>query len=292
MPAVHQQNNIHLACQVYPCEDVTIRIETTEASAKGNVTGKFESDDQPLLKKIVLTPKYPTLENHYSLQEMISRTLENYTPILWDARVIQQLAEVVAREADLITVVMMDNGIIAIESGDTTNSLFGVAFDIGTTTVVGMLVDVNEKKVIATHSKTNPQAAFGADVISRIDAAATLGGLKAEARAIRQCLNQIVEELCISVKVSRNQIYVTTIAGNSTMEHLLMEISPLSLASKPYASVFKQIAPFCPNQNWPKHQSLWQNSVAAQCYQLYRWGYYSGSCCHRSGRFAMSVSIS
>lgn len=247
-PTIHQQNNIHLACQVYPCEDITIKIESVEASRKGNVAEKFASDDQPLLKKIVLTPNYPTLENHYSLQEMISNALKADNPILWDARVMQQLAEVVRREAGLITVVMIDNGIIAIESGDTTNSLFGVAFDIGTTTVVGMLVDVNEKKVIATHAKSNPQAAFGADVISRINAATTLDGLKAEAKAIRQCLNQIIEELCISMKVSRNQIYMTTIAGNSTMEHLLLAISPLSLASKPYAAVFKQIPPFYSNE--------------------------------------------
>jgi len=245
--AIPQQNNIHLACQVYPCEDVTIRIETAEASAKGNVTANFESNDQPLLKKIVITPKYPTFENHYSLQEMISATLEIDTPILWDTKIIQQLAEVMLRKAELITVVLIDNGIIAIESGDTTKSLFGVAFDIGTTTVVGMLVDVNNKKIIATHSKTNPQAAFGADVISRIGAAATHGGLEAEASAIRLCLNQIIEELCISMKILSNQIYVATIAGNSTMEHLLMAISPLSLASKPYASVFKQIAPFSPD---------------------------------------------
>ena len=244
--AIHQQNNIHLACQVYPGEDVRIRLEAAEASAKGHITVKFGSDDRPLLKKIAITPKYPTLENQYSLQEMISQNLKSHNPIIWDARVLRQLAEV--READVITVVLIDNEIIAIESGDTTRSLYGVAFDIGTTTVVGMLVDVYDKKVIDIHSKSNPQAIFGADVISRIDAAATPDGLKAEASAIRQCLNQIIEELCIAMKISKKQIYVTTIAGNSAMEHLLMEISPLSLACKPYASVFKQVAPFFPNE--------------------------------------------
>lgn len=246
--ATYQHDHVHLACQIYPVEDVTVSIATSEASRKGNIIETFESNDQSLVKKLVITLTYPTLENQYSFQEMISCRLLSSIPILWGTRVMQQLAEIVKLKPDIVTVVMFDNEIIAIEAGDTACSLFGVAFDIGTTTVAGMLVDVNRKKIIATHSQTNPQAAFGADVISRINATLSPDGLAAEASVIRQCLNQIIEELCTAMQVPQHQIYATTIVGNSTMEHLLMGISPLSFASNPYASVFTQIAPFYPNE--------------------------------------------
>jgi len=248
VPAMPEQAGIYLACQVYPCENVTIRLNKAEASAKGNIVETFEDDGQPLLKKVVLTPEYPTVAKHYSLQEMIARAMNTTPPFAENKRIMQQLARVMQVKPDLITVAMVDNDVVVIDVGDTTEYLFGVAFDIGTTTVVGMLVDINQRKIVATQSQTNPQAAFGADVISRIKAAAAEGGLEAEAAAIRQCLNQIVRELCLAAKVLQNHIYAATIAGNSTMEHLLMEISPSSLTSTPYAAVFKELAPVYPEE--------------------------------------------
>jgi uncharacterized 2Fe-2S/4Fe-4S cluster protein (DUF4445 family) len=245
---VPQQDNMILACQVYPREDVVVRLTKTGTSVKGTMSDRFEDDGQPLLRKVVLTPEYPTLENHYSLQEMIGHALQNRVPVPKNRRIIQQLAQVAAMKSDLITVVLVDDKIVAVEPGDTSSLLFGLAFDIGTTTVAGMLVDINTNNIVAVHSQTNPQVAFGADVVSRIDAANAAGGLEVEAVAVRECLNQIVEELCASARISQNHIYAATIAGNATMEHLLLEILPSSLALKPYVSVFRQIAPFSPGE--------------------------------------------
>ena len=83
--------------------------------------------------------------------------------------------------------------------------------------MVGMLVDINLQKVSAVESETNPQTAFGADVISRIQVAhASPDGLKAESKAIRRCLNRIIEKLCTTTKVSVHDIYTASIADNST----------------------------------------------------------------------------
>lgn len=249
LPAVARQDNIYLACQIYPSEDLAVAVQEKEVSDKGTVTVNFADDGKPLLEKVAITPEYPTVENHYSLQEMISLALKLAgIPAHFPAvpSLIRQLAAVAAPESGPITAVLAGGEIIALEAGDSSGSLYGVAFDIGTTTVVGMLVDIRRKSVIATHSRTNPQAAFGADVISRIDAASQADGLEAQAAAIRQCLNQIVRALCVSADISARRIYAAAIAGNSTMEHLLMKAAPVSLALKPYAAVFRHMMPFSP----------------------------------------------
>ncbi|HEY3426083.1 MAG TPA: ASKHA domain-containing protein, partial [Negativicutes bacterium] len=248
------EDNTYQACQVYPQGDVTVRLKQSKVSAKGQITEMFVDDDRSLLSKIVITPEYPTVANHYSLQDMISRVLPASaadpgscadSSSIKDEKVLHQLATVLDASPELLTVTLFNNEVIVVEAGNTADVLFGVAFDIGTTTVVGMLVDINQKKVVAIHSETNPQTAFGADVISRIQAANELpDGLVAQSQAIRQCLNRIVKELCAVSGVSPSNIYAATIAGNSTMSHLLLEISPSALVRKPFAAVFKHITPF------------------------------------------------
>lgn len=244
-PLDSKTGSYYTACQVYLREDITIALKPSEASAKGNMTAQLGDDDEPLLSKTVVVPEYPTLENNYSLQEMIGRALSLSKP-LSDADVMRQLAEAAATKTSQITAITLGEDVIALEPGDTTGALFGMAFDIGTTTVVGMLIDVNERRIVATHSRTNPQAAFGADVISRIDAGSSQSGLEALAAAIRGCLNEIIASLCAEKSIPQEQIYAAVIAGNTTMGHLLMGVSPRSLAAKPYAAAFRQLEPFAP----------------------------------------------
>jgi len=240
-------NNVYLACQVYPRTDVVIRIKQSMATDKGIISLGFEPEGQPLLRKAVVRLQYPSVEKHYSLQEMLCQALGDEQPITTRG-VLKQLANLVELRRKEITVVLVDGEIVAVEAGDTRDALFGVAFDIGTTTVAGFLVNVNARKVIATISENNPQAAFGADVISRISAASTPAGLASQAAAIRKCLNRIITKLCDVARVPPANIYAATIAGNTTMTHLLMELSPASLAAKPFAALFNSVGPFSPDE--------------------------------------------
>ncbi len=246
IPLSSKTGNIYTACQVYPQEDITIALKPTEASTKGSMTAKLDDAGRPLLCKTVIVPEYPSLENSHSLQEMIGRAF-NSSELIAAADIMRQLAEVASAKDSRITVVTMGDEVIAVESGETIEALFGVAIDIGTTTVAGMLVDINAQRIIATHSETNPQAAFGADVISRIESCNTPGGLEALAAAIRRCLNGIIASLCKSASIPQDKVYAIVIAGNTTMGHLLLGISPRSLAIKPYEAVFRQIEPFSPS---------------------------------------------
>lgn len=113
----------------------------------------------------------------------------------------------------------------------------GVAFDIGSTTLAGALVDLETKKVLKTHSVANPQVnEAGADIISRIRAVTKdpelLRALHLETAG---ALNCIIEELSPEGEISE-----LSAAGNSVMEHILLKVSPESLGKVPYRPVFKE----------------------------------------------------
>lgn len=122
---------------------------------------------------------------------------------------------------------------------DCSDSCYGIAFDIGTTTVVGMLWNLHSNKLVDVEAKTNYQSVYGSDVISRIQFCST----KPENLAIMQqkvinCLNDILEELCERNQINPKFIYDVTVVGNTTMSHLFAGVTPQSLARTPFSPVF------------------------------------------------------
>lgn len=138
-----------------------------------------------------------------------------------------------------VTAVLADGRLIAVEPGDTTGRKFGVVFDIGTTTVVGFLLDLNKGLVLATSALTNPQNFFGADVISRINYAATEPeGLKQLHEKVLEAINQITGRLLKEAGVKQDEVYEAVMVGNTTMSHLVLGIDPTYLAPAPFIPVF------------------------------------------------------
>ena len=98
---------------------------------------------------------------------------------------------------------------------------YGIAIDIGTTTLAVQLVDLSSGQILGTQTGINHQSAYGADVISRI-LAATQGKAHAMTASIRKDLSNLMVQLCIANSVEMEQISKIVIAGNTTMTHLLM----------------------------------------------------------------------
>ena len=111
-----------------------------------------------------------------------------------------------------------------------------LAFDIGTTTVAGYLLDKSTGRTLVTASAANPQAAFGGDVISRIQAALR-GQMEELTERIRSCLQQLTIELCRNASITPEQIGVVSIVGNPAMQQLFMGILPDNLAAVPFSPV-------------------------------------------------------
>lgn len=119
---------------------------------------------------------------------------------------------------------------------------FGAAFDIGTTTVVGMLWDLQEGKQICAYAKTNPQNEFGMDVISRIAFCdQNEGNLDVLRKRIIDCLNEIIKELCEKAQIPKDRIYDAAVCGNTTMSHVFAGYSPKALAQLPFLPAYEGI---------------------------------------------------
>ncbi|MDI6771717.1 MAG: ASKHA domain-containing protein [bacterium] len=127
-----------------------------------------------------------------------------------------------------------------LDSGVEESPAYGLAFDIGTTTVVGYLVDLPGGTVVATASGLNPQAAFGGDLISRIAfAQENPSNVRTLQTRIVRLLNGQIEELCSEAGINRDAIYKTVIVGNTVMHHLFLGIDSAPLGQAPYTPVVR-----------------------------------------------------
>ena len=136
-----------------------------------------------------------------------------------------------------MTAVVVDDVLVDVEPGDTTGRLFGIAFDLGTTTVVATLLDLATGTPVAVASLLNPQQPYGADVITRISATMmdpdALGRLTALAH---EGLDQLAGEVCADGGVDRREVYEIALAGNATMVHLALGIRTPSRWASPRSS--------------------------------------------------------
>lgn len=134
--------------------------------------------------------------------------------------------------------------IVNMEIGDTTDRLYGIALDIGTTSVAACLVDLYEGKLIAKASAGNAQMKYGADVIHRIIYAGKGDGLEKLNKAIvHETINPILNKMYQEANIDKNEVAAFVAAGNTTMAHMLLGVSPDYLRLEPYIPAFSK-APF------------------------------------------------
>jgi uncharacterized 2Fe-2S/4Fe-4S cluster protein (DUF4445 family) len=140
------------------------------------------------------------------------------------------------RAADYqVTAVVVDDVLIAVEPGDTTDRRFGIAFDLGTTTVVATLLDLGTGTPVAVASALNKQQPFGADVITRISATMMdPGALDKLQQLAQETLSELAAAVCAEGSVEPDEVYEVALAGNATMTHIVLGIDPEPLGMAPF----------------------------------------------------------
>ncbi len=227
-------SGVRLSCLVVPKEDIIIEILQNERKDKILTSGYIPNFDfHPSVYKKVFEIKKPTLENQSAFEDAIAMAFG-----------IEKLDWRVLKDSEIIdgkvTGVFNNKELIGIESGDTRDILYGVAIDIGTTTVVTSLIDMNTGAELATASMINAQKKFGLDVLTRITYAVEHPENAKEnlQRAIVDSINDMIEEMCSKVKIERKNIYEISIAANCTMMHFLLGMDARPIGKSPYAPVF------------------------------------------------------
>lgn len=228
-----------LACMLKVKEDLIVEIP--KKTNKHNILDvgiELDVDFDPIVKKIYMEVPNPSLEDNRDDWTRISDLAKlNKTNL----NVLQELPEKLRKNDFKITAVTTFDEIIAIESLDTRDKLLGMAFDIGTTTIAGYLLNLKTGEEITRVSALNPQTRYGADLISRIVyASQTPDRLKRLHNEIIGQLNNMIKEAVDESGYTAMDIYAVTAAGNTTMHHLLLKIQPRSLAGAPYVPVVVQ----------------------------------------------------
>ncbi len=155
---------------------------------------------------------------------------------------LRELPSVLRENERNLDVVLVDDTVVRFRASDCDIPLLGIAFDIGTTTVVGYLLDLEHGNQLAVASRLNPQTRYGDDVISRIGyVSAAADGLLTLQKTILGALNEITRELLEHSGYSTNDVYASTIVCNTTMHHLLLGLDPTWLAQAPYVPVTSQM---------------------------------------------------
>jgi uncharacterized 2Fe-2S/4Fe-4S cluster protein (DUF4445 family) len=119
------------------------------------------------------------------------------------------------------------------------DAAYGIAFDVGSTTVAGHLCDLHTGEVVASAGEMNPQIRFGEDLMSRVSYVMLNAGSEKElTRAVRGCLAKLTAELCRDAGVERADVLEVALVGNPVMHHLLLGIDPTELGGAPFALAF------------------------------------------------------
>ncbi|WP_425446519.1 ASKHA domain-containing protein [Dethiothermospora halolimnae] len=225
---------IRISCLVEPKEDVTVEVLQKEGKHEVLTTGympKFQFN--PSIRKEVFEIEAPTLDNQISLEDSICETLGIKG---FDWRILNK-GETLDKD---ITAVFNGKDLMAIETGDTREILYGVAIDIGTTTVVASLINMNDGKELTTASMINPQKKFGLDVLTRITYELENPRIAKEKlqQSIVNAINKMIEDMCDQVKIDKKNIYEVSVAANCTMMHFLLGIDATAIGKSPYAPIF------------------------------------------------------
>jgi uncharacterized 2Fe-2S/4Fe-4S cluster protein (DUF4445 family) len=205
----------------------------------------------PLVKKVYLDLPVPTLEDNISDIDRITRELQkvsSYEKYEISLPCLQNLTEKLRAHHWKVTVTFArHNGvgrILQIESGDTSDKHYGLAVDVGTTTVVVQLINLKTGKVVGVKGSHNLQARYGEDVISRMIFACVRGSLEPVHQAVITNINDLVRALAEENHVSLLDIISIVAAGNTIMSHFLLNMTPCSIRLDPYVpttTVYPQI---------------------------------------------------
>jgi uncharacterized 2Fe-2S/4Fe-4S cluster protein (DUF4445 family) len=207
-----------------------------------DLSARFAHD--PSVRKVAMQLPPATLEDSIGDFERITRHLRTLNGFA-GARVrpalsvLRALPDVMVEGGFRVTTTLAQEDdtweLIRVEPGDTSGRLYGVAVDLGTTTVVCSLVDLNAGQVIDTTSCYNQQTQRGEDVASRIVFSQRAEQLEELQRlAVAESINKLVRLLCNRHEVAVGEIARMVISGNTVMAHLLLAISPKNIGVSPF----------------------------------------------------------
>jgi uncharacterized 2Fe-2S/4Fe-4S cluster protein (DUF4445 family) len=267
-----KKNNIVLACETFPKTDIIIElIKELQVgyiqTIKENVSLCLQSEQEnlefllkkqnldlnPIIKFINLKLQKPTLEkpisdfenllsclsdelkesriflNNFEILQNLSIQIRDYN---WECGVL--VGEDITENFDTKSTRQNNYEILQVLPYKENKEFYGIALDIGTTTVSASLINLNDFVTIITKSAFNQQIVYGEDVITRIIYSEKEDGLRNLNQKIINTINQIIDSICFEKGILFKDIHTAVVAGNTTMIHILFNIAPKYIRIEPY----------------------------------------------------------
>lgn len=199
---------------------------------------------KPFVQKLCLKLAKPSLlDARPDVERLVDALKREYgfSELEIEYEALKKLPEVLRRGDWQVTVFLLGNRkIIAVEEGDASEKIFGLAVDIGTSKIVGCLVELATGKTLSVGFVENPQIIHGEDVISRITFSADdVGKLEILQRLLAQGINSVLGYTCAQAKVNPKNVYELTVVGNTAMHHFFLGVNPKYMAVSPFAPTLK-----------------------------------------------------
>ncbi len=210
-----------------------------------------ETDLLPAVKRFTVSiPPASTMDERSDVQRLLDAVRQQHGLALASTSlplpVLRSLPTALRQNREVTLVVHSaepnQSSVLAVmPKNESIRPLLGIAFDIGTTTLVGYLIDLETGKELTYAARLNPQVQFGDDVVSRLHHALQQpNGLRQLQQAVIRGMNEIIAECCQVANVSPTDIYELVCVGNTAMMHLLLGVSPEPIALAPYVPVFNE----------------------------------------------------
>lgn len=265
------EQGVRQACTAEVTGDLTVRIEDA-AGLKGGQLGTevperhraslhfFDIDElqeegifiSPVEKFVLELPRPDINDRQADAARLLRGMNEQYDErhIHISLYMMKQLRSVLREEDFLVTVTLarpvnkrLRSMLQHIQSGNWSKRNYGLAVDIGTTTIYGQLLDKNTGEILAEAGHYNRQLSYGEDVITRMIHAERPEGLKQMHDLVTRSINEVIECMLNKTTVGRDEITSITLAGNTAMTHLLLELEPHNVRRSPYVPVSTMFPP-------------------------------------------------
>ncbi|MFZ1992884.1 MAG: ASKHA domain-containing protein, partial [Solirubrobacteraceae bacterium] len=224
-----------LACRAGARSDLVIEVPPLQTRPKAALVGVGRHVIlRPSVVKRHLVLEEATMEDQRPDLQRVLDGLDDLEPYA-SLELLRELGGVLRKAHFDVTAVVCDQELIAVEPGDTTVRRFAIAYDLGTTTVVATLLDLEAGQPLAVRSMLNRQQPFGADVITRISATMMdSSALQALRDRAHETVAELTAEVCAEAEVAPEEVYEITVCGNVTMMQLALGIDPEPLSMAPF----------------------------------------------------------
>ncbi|HHU64234.1 MAG TPA: DUF4445 domain-containing protein [Clostridiales bacterium] len=241
LSSVERASGYRLACCVEVEGDIKIEIPGINGrDAKILVSGaEVKGILNPIVKKTFAHLPRPTVSDQRSDMTRVMEGINSNSPVGLD--ILQHLPKTLRDNDFKVTITSIEDNVVSVEGGNTGKIMYGVAVDIGTTTVVGYLIDLATGMQVDVYSALNAQKAYGDDVISRTDfTVENPDGLSVMKDLTVSQINDMMDYFWRKNDIDRNHIYQMVVVGNTIMVHLLLGLPVEHIAVSPFVPVISQ----------------------------------------------------